>query len=138
MSIEIRHIPTNNVAQVWPLVEKYIDASQKKGNGGDYTLDHVKVYLTSGMWILVVAIDAQGVVHGAMTVSFINYPNDRVAFITSTGGKAIVSKESLVQLKFIVQQMGATKLQAAVRPSMKRLLSRTGFYDRYQIVETKL
>jgi len=29
-------------------------------------------------------------------------------------------------------------LQAAVRPSMKRLLSRTGFYDRYQIVETRI
>jgi hypothetical protein len=64
--------------------------------------------------------------------------NSVFSSITSTGGKAIVSKESLVQLKVIVQQMGATKLQAAVRPSMKRLLSRTGFYDRYQIVETKL
>jgi len=138
MSVEIRHIPTNNVAQVWHLVEKYIDASQKQGNGGDYTLDHVKVYLSTGMWILVVAINEQGLVQGAMTVSFINYPNDRVAFITSTGGKEIVTKESLVQLKNIVQQMGATKLQAAVRPSMKRLLSQTGFYDRYQIVETKL
>jgi len=138
MIVEIRHIPTNNVAQVWPLVEKYIDASQKQGNGGDYTLDHVKVYLSTGMWILVVAVDAQGIVHGAMTVSFVNYPSDRVAFITSTGGKAIVSKETLVQLKNIVQQMGATKLQAAVRPSMRKLLSKTGFYDRYQIVETKL
>lgn len=138
MNVEIRHIPTNNVAQVWPLVEKYIDASQKQGGGGDYTLDHVKVYLTTGMWILVAAVNEQGLVQGAMTVSFINYPNDRVAFITSTGGKEIISKESLNQLKNIVQQMGATKLQAAVRPSMKRLLSRTGFYDRYQIVETKL
>jgi hypothetical protein len=44
----------------------------------------------------------------------------------------------LKQLKNIVQQMGATKLQAAFRQSMKTLLSRTGFYDRYQIVETKL
>jgi hypothetical protein len=138
MSVEIRYIPTNNVAQIWPLVEKYIDASQRQGGGGDYTLDHVKVYLSSGMWILVVAVDAQGIVHGAMTVSFINYPNDRVAFITSTGGKNIVTKESLVQLKNIVKQMGATKLQAAVRPSMEKLLSRTGFYSRYKIVETRI
>jgi len=138
MSVEIRHIPTNNVAQIWHLVEKYIDVSQRQGSNGDYTLDHVKVYLTSGMWILLVAVDEQGLVQGAMTVSFANYPNDRIAFITSTGGKGIISKETLMQLKNIVQQMGATKLQAAVRPSMKRLLSRTGFYDRYQIVETKL
>ena len=138
MSVEIRYVPTNNVAQVWPLVEKYIDASQKQGGGGDYTLDHVKVYLSSGMWILVVAVDEQGLIQGAMTVSFINYPNDRVAFVTSTGGRTIISKETLMQLKNIVKQMGATKLQAAVRPSMEKLLSRTGFYSRYKIVETKI
>jgi hypothetical protein len=136
--MEIRYIPTNNVAQIWPLVEKYIDASQQYGGGGDYTLDHVKVYLSSGMWILVVAVDEQGLIQGAMTVSFINYPNDRVAFVTSTGGKAIISKASLEQLKVIVHQMGATKIQAAVRPSMEKLLRRSDFYKRYTIVETKI
>jgi hypothetical protein len=136
--MEIRHIPTNNVAQIWPLVEKYIDASQQYGGGGDYTLDHVKVYLSSGMWILVVAVDEQGLIQGAMTVSFVNYPNDRVAFVTSTGGKAIISKASLAQLKAIVYQMGATKIQAAVRPSMEKLLRRSDFYKRYTIVETKI
>jgi hypothetical protein len=136
--MEIRYIPTNNVAQIWPLVEKYIDASQQYGGGGDYTLDHVKVYLSSGMWILVVAVDEQGLIQGAMTVSFINYPNDRVAFVTSTGGKAIISKVSLEQLKVIVHQMGATKIQAAVRPSMEKLLRRSDFYKRYTIVETKI
>jgi hypothetical protein len=136
--MEIRYIPTNNVAQIWPLVEKYIDASQQYGGGGDYTLDHVKVYLSSGIWILVVAVDEQGLIQGAMTVSFINYPNDRVAFVTSTGGKAIISKASLEQLKVIVHQMGATKIQAAVRPSMEKLLRRSDFYKRYTIVETKI
>jgi hypothetical protein len=136
--MEIRYIPTNNVAQIWPLVEKYIAASQQYGGGGDYTLDHVKVYLSSGMWILVVAVDEQELIKGAMTVSFINYPNDRVAFVTSTGGKAIISKDSLKQLKAIVYQMGATKIQAAVRPSVEKLLRRSDFYKRYTIVETKI
>lgn len=136
--MEIRYIPTNNVAQIWPLVEKYIDASQQYGEGGDYTLDHVKVYLSSGMWILVVAVDEQGLIQGAMTISFINYPNDRVAFVTSTGGKAIINKASLKQLKVIVHQMGATKIQAAVRPSVEKLLRRSNFYKRYTIVETEI
>ena len=138
MNLVIRPVSVQYVNQTWPLVEKYIAESQEHGGGGDYTLDNVKVYLSSGMWILVVAVDEQGVIHGAMTLTFINYPNDRVAFVTSTGGKLIINRGSLAQLKSIVKQMGATKLQAAVRPSMERLLSRTGFYGRYKIVETNI
>lgn len=133
----IKYIPTNNVSQIWNLVEKYIAASQQY-DGQDYTVDQIKVYLTLGHWVLVVAVDEQGGINGAMTISFINYPNDRVAFVTSTGGRLIINQDSLKQLKAIVQQMGATKVQAAVRPSMAKLLKRTNFYERYTIVESKI
>jgi hypothetical protein len=137
MNLVIRPILTQYISQIWPLVEKYIAAAEEF-DGEDYTVEQIKVYLTTGQWVLVVAVDEQGAIHGAMTVTFINYPNDRVAFVTSTGGKLIINKDSLTQLKAIVQQMGATKIQAAVRPSMAKLLSRTGFYERYITVETKI
>ena len=137
MTLLIRAVPVQNVAQAWPLVEKYITDAQQYDTE-DYTVEQIKVYLSLGQWVLIVAVDEEGVIHGAMTVTFINYPNHRVAFITSTGGKLIISKDSLAQLKAIVQQMGATKVQAAVRPSMARLLGRTGFYERYITVETKI
>ena len=133
----IKYIPANYCAQIWNLIEKYIIDAQQY-DSGDYTVDQIKVYLTTGQWILVIALDEQDVIHGAMTLSFLNYPNDRVAFATSTGGKFIVNKDILKQLKAIVKQMGATKIQAAVRPSMARLLSRTDFYERYMIVESKI
>jgi len=44
----------------------------------------------------------------------------------------------LKQLKDIVKQYGATKVQAAVRPSMERLLNRADFYTKYKIVESKI
>jgi len=137
MSLVIRPVSIQYVNQTWPLIEKYI-AAAAEFDGEDYTVDQIKVYLTTGQWVLVVAVDEQGSIHGAMTLSFINYPNSRVAFVTSTGGKLIINEDSLKQLKFIVQQMGATKIQAAVRPSMAKLLSRTGFYERYITVETKI
>jgi hypothetical protein len=137
MDLEIKYIPVQYVAQTWPMVEKYIKDAQQY-DGGDYTVDQIQVYLSTGQWALVVAVDDSNTVHGAMTLSFISYPNDRVAFVTSTGGKMIINKDSLKQLKAIMQQMGATKIQAAVRPSMARLLGRTDFYERYMIVESKI
>jgi hypothetical protein len=137
MTLTISPVALQHVHQTWPLVEQYIVEAQKFG-GDDYTLDQIKVYVAQGQWLLLVAVDEKSAIHGAMTVSFINYPNDRVAFVTSAGGKLIVNEDSLKQLKTIVRQMGATKIQAAVRPSMVRLLGRTGFYERYTTVETRI
>lgn len=125
MTITIRPVDANHVHQAWPLVRGYIEESFNKGlvNGTpDYTTDQVLVYLMSGQWILIVAVDEDNQVHGAMTVSFINYPLNRVAFITSTGGKLIINKDTFKQLKHIAKYHGATKIQAMARPAMVRLL----------------
>jgi hypothetical protein len=87
----------------------------------------VQSFLTNGSWLLLVAVDEQNEIHGAATVSFINYPLHRVAFITLTGGKLVLNRETFKQLKEILRQRGATKVQAYGRDSMVRLLQRTGF-----------
>ena len=135
--MNIRTVGHQYINQTWDLIEKYIVESQQYG-GGDYSSEHVKVYLTNGQWVLIVAVDEQNVIHGAMTITFNNYPNHRVAFITATGGKGIITKNSLQQLREILKSFGATKIRAAVRPSMERLLHRVGFYKRYTIAETQI
>jgi hypothetical protein len=135
--MNIKTVGQQYISQTWDLIEKYIVESQQYG-GGDYSSEHVKVYLTSGQWVLIVAVDEQNVIHGAMTITFNNYPNHRVAFITATGGKGIITKNSLQQLREILKSFGATKIRAAVRPSMERLLHRVGFYKRYTIAETQI
>jgi hypothetical protein len=85
-----------------------------------------------------VAVDEQGVIHGAATISFINYPSDRVGFITFIGGRLISNKDTFAQLVAILKSQGATKIQGAAREAIARLWSRYGFKERYRIVETSI
>jgi hypothetical protein len=105
---------------------------------GDYTLDQIRMFLNVGQWMLLVAVDEEGKIHGAATSSFINYPNDRVAFITFIGGKLISSKETFKQMSDILKANGATKIQGMARPSIARLWKRYGFEERTMLVETRI
>lgn len=137
MTLQVRHVAQQFIAQTWPLVEEYLAAAQAHC-ADEYTLDQIKVFLSSGQWLLVVAVDEKNSIHGAATVSFVNYPNDRVAFVTFIGGKLISSPDTFEQLKDILKRYGATKIQGAARESIARLWQRFGFEERYIIVETKI
>ena len=101
MSLTVKHIRQEFTAQSWGLVESYIKEAMKWGHG-DSTLDQVKMYVTLGQWGLLAVFDEEGKIHGACTVSFLNYPNDRVAFITAIGGKLISNKDTFSQLSTIL------------------------------------
>jgi hypothetical protein len=141
MSLIVRPVDVNHIQQVWPMVQGYVQEALDKGGdfpewADGYNLSHVQQYVTSGQWLLLVAIDEEKQIHGAMTVSFINYPLHRVAFVTTTGGKFIANPELLEQLKALVKLHGATKIQAFCRESMVRLLARANFEPRNTLVET--
>jgi hypothetical protein len=137
MTLLVQHVPQQFVVQTWPMVEEHI-ASAHKHSGGDYSMDQIKMYVTLGQWVLLVASDEEKKVHGAATVSFLNYPNDRVAFITAIGGKLISNNDTFDQLKKVLRGMGATKIQGAARESIARLWKRFGFAERYTVVEVKI
>ena len=137
MTLSIHYVALQHVHQTWPLIEEYIASAQKHG-GDDYTLDQIKVYVAQGHWVLLVAADEEGKLHGAATVNFVNYPNDRVAFVTFIGGKLISSQDTFGQFKRVLKSFGATKIQGAAREAIARLWSRYGFEERYIIVETKI
>ena len=132
----IQHIPTEKCAQTWKSIEKYIIKAHKE-DSEDYSVEQIKSLVLTGQWILLVAVENKAI-KGAMTISFLNYPNDRIAFITATGGNMIICKDSFNQMVGIVKKFGATKVQTAVRESMSRLLSRVGFKNRYIIAEQKI
>ena len=141
MKLTIRPVDVTYVHQTWPLVEKYIDESLQKGldNGTpDYTKDQILGLLSSGQWMLIVAVDPDNNIHGAMTMSFINYPLNRVAFVTTTGGKMIINQESFEQLQGIAKYHGATKIQAMARPAMVKLLKTCGMEPCNTLMEYKL
>lgn len=132
----IQVVPTNFTAQIWPKIEPFIEGAEEYAEG-DYSLDQIKMYVTQGNWALFIALEDDGI-KGAMTVSFQNYPNDRVAFVTCTGGKLICTEDSLNQLKRHLIAMGATKIQAVGRDSVVRMLQGLGFKKRYTVVETTI
>lgn len=135
--IEVRYVPLNYAAQSWANVEEHIKSALQHGFG-DYTIDQIRALVCMGQWLLLVAIDEEQKVHGAATVSFINYPNDRVAFVTSIGGKLISNQETFKQMSEILKNQGATKIQGMARPSIARLWSRYGFKERTTLVEVKI
>lgn len=140
MTLSIRHVDVNYMQQTWPLVKPFIDEAMEKGGefpdwAASYNVDHIQGFLTAGQWLLLVAIDEENVIQGAATVSFINYPLHRVAFVTAIGGKLISSQDTFAQLKAVLKQRGATKIQGYGRESIVRLWKRYDFEPRNTLVE---
>ena len=129
-------IPVQYVAQVWPSVEPILVRAEKFNETEDYNLDHIKMYVTTGQWVLVVAMEEQDI-KGAAVISFMNYPNSRIAFVTCAAGKDIYDRETIDELYRIVVGMGATKMLAVGRPSIVRLLGRSGFEPVTTVMELK-
>lgn len=122
-----------NIQQVWNEVEDML-AEAMKHSGGEYTLEHLKVMLVEGRQVLLVCADESMKIKCALTIEWINYPNDRVAFITAIGGKTC--KNAWNQFLEWVKINGGTKIQGAAYESVARLWKRQyGFENRYIIVE---
>jgi hypothetical protein len=143
MTLQIKVVDTNFVHQVWPSVEGFIAAAlDSMDNFPDwsrnYNIEHIKMYLTSGQWYLFVAIDETGYIQGCATVSIANVPLHRIAFITATGGKFIATQEVFAQLKRILKELGATKIQGYGKDSIVRLWRRFDFEPRNTLVEVLL
>ena len=138
MKLTIAPVDIAYIHQTWHLVSKFIDESVNKGGSSDYNTDQIRGLVTSGQWILIVAADEANKIHGAMTMSFINYPMHRVAFVTATGGRLIINKETFEQLQAIAKYHGATKIQAMARPAMVKLLQNCGMEPGNTLMEYKL
>jgi hypothetical protein len=140
MNLTVQYVDNNFVQQLWPKVKPFIEDAMAKGGdfpdwAASYTVDHIQAFLAAGQWLLLVATDENGEIHGAATVSFINYPLHRVAFITAIGGKLISNDDTFEQLKLILKQRGATKIQGYGRDAIVRLWKRYNFEPRNTLVE---
>jgi len=138
MKLMLQTVSPAFVHQTWSMVEPFIKSAEKKFDDVEYTTEQIKVYLVTGQWMLIVAVDEDKTIHGAATVEFINYPNSRVAFVTAIGGKLVSSEDTFKQLSGICKANGATKIQGVAKESIARLWKRFGFEERAILVETKL
>ena len=132
----LKRIMPDEVAQKWSQVSDFIEKALVFADG-DYTIDQVRLAVVSNQWLLIGVYEGE-FIKGALTVSFINMPNDRIGFVTAIGGKNIFTKNTYKQLVAILKQFGATKIQGGVRESIARLWRRVGFKERYILVENDI
>lgn len=125
MPLTVQEVPIEFVNVVWPSVEGFIASAIEHANG-DLTLDETKINCAHGHWHLLVAVDENNVVQGAATLYYFNRINDRVAFITTIGGKGIFTRELFSQFSDILKLRGATCVEGAVRDSLVRFTARLG------------
>jgi hypothetical protein len=129
-------VPTSHIQQTWNKVEIMLDRAMAH-SGGEYDLDQLKVLLTQGRQVLCVGTEEDLIIKCAMTIEWINYPNDRVAFITAIGGKT--DKQGFGEFEQWVKANGGTKIQGAAFEAVARLWKRAyGFENRYIIVEKQI
>jgi len=137
MTLTVQEVPIEYASVTWPHAALFIEKAIPYCNG-DFTIDQLKLLVLTGQNLMLVVTDEKGVIHGAGTVAFINNPNDRVAMVTTAGGRLITGTEEFSQMCFILGQRGATKIQSFVRPSMAKLLKKHGFSEVATLVEVKL
>jgi hypothetical protein len=132
----LKVIPTEYVPQMWDTVAPWIGSALEFAKG-DYELEHVRVYLTTGQWVLIVAEENDAII-GAAAIQFFNRPTSRVAFVVAVGANLVANPDTFMNLKEICKIYGATHIEGAARESIARLWRRFGFEEKYRIVEVKL
>lgn len=134
--LNLRIVPATHIQQTWHEVEDMLYSAMVHA-GGEYNLDQLKLMLVENKQVLLVLVDDDNKIKTAFTVEWINYPNDRVAFLTAIGGRTDL--DAFNQFKEWVKINGGTKVQGAAFESVARLWKRKlGFENKYIIVEFQL
>ena len=132
----VQIVAPNNVYSVWENVKSYLDASINTSTG-DCTLEQLKLLLVRGEQTLLVSVDEENVINGAMTVEFQNRPSNRVMFITALGGHGIVNNETFSQVEAWARMQGATKVSAWAQEAQARLYKIKANFNTVRMVVEK-
>jgi hypothetical protein len=132
----VQIVAPNNVYNVWEDIKEYLNASINV-SGGDFTLDQLKLLLVRGEQTLLVSVNENNKINGAMTVEFINNANARTMFITALGGSGIVNDETFSQVETWAKMQGATKASAWAQEAQARLYKLKANFNTVRMVVEK-
>jgi len=132
----VQIVAPNNVYNVWGDIKEYLNASINV-SGGDFTLDQLKLLLVRGEQTLLVSVNENNKINGAMTVEFINNANARTMFITALGGSGIVNDETFSQVEVWAKMQGATKASAWAQEAQARLYKLKANFNTVRMVVEK-
>lgn len=126
------------VHQLWNDLKPLIEASCASSTTGDTSAEHIKVEVLNGIQTLFVIADEDHKISGVASVEIINFPNQRVAQITSLAGKDIVGTETFSQFEEWAKAQGATKIRAWAKEPQARLYKKVGLETAMFVVEKAL
>jgi len=132
----VQIVAPNNVYNVWEDIKEYLNTSINV-SGGDFTLDQLKLLLVRGEQTLLVSVNENNKINGAMTVEFINNANARTMFITALGGSGIVNDETFSQVEVWAKMQGATKASAWAQEAQARLYKIKANFNTVRMVVEK-
>ena len=132
----VQIVAPNNVYHVWEDIKEYLNASINV-SGGDFTLDQLKLLLVRGEQSLLISVNKNNKINGAMTAEFINSPNARIMFITAVGGSGIVNDKTFSQVETWAKMQGATKASAWAQEAQARLYKLKANFNTVRMVVEK-
>ena len=136
MALTVYAVPTHHVQQFWHLAEDHLQKAIDKGHG-EFTIDQLKLVVGQGHQQLLVGLDDDKNCLAAVTVQWVMFPNDRVAYVTYSGGTHL--KEFFSQFTFWIKSNGGTSVQCSTgHKGLVRLFERLNFKPKYTLMELKL
>jgi hypothetical protein len=136
--ITVHHVPTHFVHKEWPLVAPFLNAALTNPEAsGDITLDQMRADLGQNRGALYTVVK-DGALVGAVSVTFQNQRNARVAFVTAIGGRGLADREAAAQFFELLRRGGATRVAGAGRDSIVRLWAQLGLKKKYTVFEGEL
>lgn len=129
-------VPTNHVQQFWHLAEEHLQRAIEKGNG-EFNIDQLKLVVGQGQQQLLLGLDENNKCLSAVTVQWVMYPNDRVAYVTYSGGTHL--NEVFEQFLTWIKNNGGTSVQLSTgHKSLVRFFQKLNFKPKYTLMELKL
>ena len=131
-SCELVLIAMENIGRVWPLVEPFLEKGLEQMLG-EFSMDQLREMLEVGRMQLWIVDDKRRIVAVGVT-EMVPYPALARVRVVLVGGKDMASWVGLLpKLEQWAVSLGATGIEAYVRPGMAKALEQHGFTVPYRI-----
>lgn len=133
----LHQVQTNELPKVWPIVapmlQKAIDLDPDLN-----TIEQVEYAVRTGRTFLLIWIDPEEGITGAVTVDVMDYPRERVAHVNLMGGKGIVRDHIFKDAQDWMRSFGATTAQCWAKGTLVQMYEKMGMTNTHQVMRMKL
>jgi hypothetical protein len=130
-------VQTHQLPQVWhvvaPMLQKAIDLDPELN-----TIEQVEYAVRTGKTFLLIWVDPEEGITGAVTIDIVDYPRERVAHVNLMGGKGIVRDHVFKDAQDWMRSFGATTAQCWAKGTLVQMYEKMGMTNTHQVMRMKL